>query len=78
MNFSSLAAASAWPLYFAATLLYDGPSFSAETEWHFRQPLALSALSPALASCACAPNGAAQTRRQRHNHDCPHRIPLLL
>src|SRR6476469_5603076 len=39
------------PLYFAALFLNDGPSLSAETEWHLRQPSFLTAASPA--SCAC-------------------------
>src|SRR5436190_21422344 len=51
---SMVAAPSALPLYFAATLLYDGPSLSAETEWHFRQPPDLSDASAFAASCACA------------------------
>src|SRR5258708_10987337 len=45
------------PLYFAALFLNDGPSLSAETEWHLRQPSFLAAASPA--SCASAPNGTA-------------------
>src|SRR3954466_9178806 len=43
---------SGWPLYLAALFLKEGPSLSAETEWHFRQPPFLTAASPALASCA--------------------------
>src|SRR5258706_12382180 len=47
------------PLYFAALVLNDGPSLSAETEWHLRQPSFLAAASPA--SCASAPSGTAST-----------------
>src|SRR5436190_8930568 len=43
------------PLYFCALFLNDGPSLSAETEWHLRQPAFFTAASPALVSCACAP-----------------------
>src|SRR3954470_17992022 len=52
----SVASASALPLYLAALFLNEGPSLSADTEWHFMQPLFLSSASAAPVStfCACA------------------------
>src|SRR5574337_1007349 len=35
---NSLAAASAWPAYFFATSLYDGPTIFLSSEWQARQP----------------------------------------
>src|SRR5688500_20355481 len=51
----SAASASALPLYLAAVSLKGGPSFFAETEWHFRQPLFFISASAAATSWACAP-----------------------
>src|SRR5213080_1260097 len=51
---TSFCSASALPLYLAATLLYDGPSFCLSIEWQLRQPLFFTRPSAAASSAASA------------------------
>src|SRR5262245_40589816 len=61
----SAACASGLPLYLAAVSLKEGPSFLADTEWHFMQPLFfISASAPATSTdwaCTGAIAAAAQS-----------------
>src|SRR5208282_1938629 len=49
---TSIASASALPLYLAATSLNAGPTFLVSMAWQFRQPLLLASSSCALAAPA--------------------------
>src|SRR5215213_5552683 len=68
----------AWPLYFSALFLNDGPSLSAETEWHLRQPFFFTAASPAALSCDCAAKGAASAAIASRTRICLIVLPVLL
>src|SRR6478672_10652311 len=56
MCVTSFCSASGLPLYLAATLLYEGPSFCLSTEWQLRQPFFFTRASAAASSAASASN----------------------